>query len=467
MESRERNLATDLDALITKGYPESDAKNALRLAEGDLNQALLILRDSGKRDTSWMKETLDQWVDNVPKYGLPQSAESRALWKSPIYARVGSWTRLGEDGNKTDQIFYVLNVIMRDARQWSLRKTYQEFYNFWMSLPFGTGSKFQSSFPQTGIFLLFSMTDEQIENRRIQLEEWIRELCLNEECMTNPKILQTLYDFVKENEHKSNNLYNDESNSHSDLSLSNIPTQPAQMSFHNRLSSYLKLTRVPLSLLLLTRQLPCYINTMDIPGIDMFLVGATKSTSQKDVSDEQLAKDLERDRIIINNKRLLGAIVDLETILKIATKACEACFQSKQLTIPNHGYANSYLRSFCRLCLQQASRTESAFLSHTGLTLVLDLFSHPEYLIVPESNLAQPISLFFSLIPTPDNLKQPSKPQQPVQPTSPAGKPTPPPISALVSKMKAKNSASPSSTTLMKFDPVSYTHLTLPTIYSV
>ena len=401
--------ATDLDILVRKGYSESNARDALKISGGNLQQALLILRDGDRRDTSWMKETLDQWVDNVPSSALPTSAESRALWKSPVYVRVGSWKRVQESNSSGGSIYFVMTVIMRDSRSWNVQRTYLEFYSFWVSLPFGTGSNFKNAFPQPGLFEFFAQSDEQIENKRIKLEEWMRELCLNEECMMSTKVISLLYEFLKEEEHGGDRSTNQISSGKTHISEM-TKSSPFNNEINSRRQSFLslrKLTIIPVSMAAITKLLPCHVRLLDLPGIDRCLTPLPSSTGgtkkSKDSSTEQLIRDLERDRVIINGKRMLGSQSGLEAILDVAIDICDQIVRTNNICpqrMSTEGkqmssLMRSHLRSFCRIALQQASRTESAFLSHSGLAIALDLLNCPDLMVVPESSLAFPLSLTF------------------------------------------------------------------------
>eukprot|EP01041_Mallomonas_annulata_P006916 gene6916-14049_t len=382
--------ATDLDILVRKGFSEDIARSALQRAHGDVRHAALILRD-GNRDTSWLNETVDQWIDNTPSTAMASiNAESRALTKSPVYVRVGSWTRRDEKGNSLDEIQYVLTVIMRDRRQWTLRRTFGEFYNFWMLLPSSACSGFQNTFPQPGIFSFLGQSDEQIEHRRLKLEEWIRELCLSENCMSNKKIIEVFFKFLEEEKHP---LPPADTSTTKTVLLS-TPIDIPKPSY-NSISHYKVLHSFPLLLPVFMKSLPCRVDIATIFASNPEIL--TSSISGKDTSDEQLARDIERDRVVVNGHRMLGSRGGLVAVLNTAVDVAQHVITTGGMK----PVSPVILQDICKSALRHASRTESAFLSHTALCYLLDMNKHADVLVVPESSLAEALMLDFSLIPTP------------------------------------------------------------------
>ena len=57
----------------------------------------------------------------------------------------------------------------------------------------GTCRGFKNGFPQPS---LLELTTAQIESRRLLLEDWLRELFLEESAMREPRVLDLLYNFV-------------------------------------------------------------------------------------------------------------------------------------------------------------------------------------------------------------------------------------------------------------------------------
>jgi hypothetical protein len=79
--------ATDLEILVKKGFPESDAKRALLETRGNLEAAVLYLaRGPDSVGNSWSGETAHEWVDNVNSGELLTSA-GRAIRKSTYHLR--------------------------------------------------------------------------------------------------------------------------------------------------------------------------------------------------------------------------------------------------------------------------------------------------------------------------------------------------------------------------------------------
>lgn len=192
---------TDLDYFVALGHSEDAVREALRVTNGNRNAALYILvkGDTGdkKNNTAWRKEMPEDWQFGVAKY-VPNMAENRALHKSPIYAIVETYRPL--TGNDYE---FVMKVTLKDGREWKIGKTYSQFSSFKFSLPFGTCFSFQNSFPQP--VMVGSWFGEYssafLERRRQALSEWMRELVLNEACMSSPAVLDLLYAFIDADAH--------------------------------------------------------------------------------------------------------------------------------------------------------------------------------------------------------------------------------------------------------------------------
>jgi len=189
---------TDLDYLVGLGHQEEAVRNALLIARGNRNAALYLLAKKGdasaeKGQLSWRKETSDDWVEG-PAKTTPNLAENRALHKSPIYIFV-------EDYHPGDNEYvYMMQITLKDGRQWKIGHTYTEFTSFYNSLPFGTCRAFTNSFPPISKYQFVfggDLPKFKLDRRLAGLAEWMRELTLNEACMSNPKILDLLYDFVE------------------------------------------------------------------------------------------------------------------------------------------------------------------------------------------------------------------------------------------------------------------------------
>lgn len=95
---------------------------ALKSARGNRDEAAQMLRrqlnQSDSNEHAWRGTGDDDWLSYGPSNAsttLPQEAESRALLKSPIYARVGSYRKLSD---KNDDIVYSIKVVLKDRRTW-------------------------------------------------------------------------------------------------------------------------------------------------------------------------------------------------------------------------------------------------------------------------------------------------------------------------------------------------------------
>ena len=193
-------LPTDYEHLISLGFSECNVRETLAVTRGDKKAALHILQRGLKdSDNSWRKEGKDDFVNDVANLNLPNSPEARALHKSPIY------TRVGQVFLRDGVVYHKLTVVLLDRRSWSVEKTYYDFCSLKQSLPLGTCSMFTNRFPQPSILAVFGkqMNRAELETRRARLEEWLRELVLNEAAMTNTSILALIYEFVEESKHRA------------------------------------------------------------------------------------------------------------------------------------------------------------------------------------------------------------------------------------------------------------------------
>jgi hypothetical protein len=84
-------------------------REALQRSRGDIDAAVRLLTRRGE-DSSWMSSSDTDWLHHTAGK-LPVFAKNRALWKSPVYVRVKSFRRDGEN------IFFQLHVILDDGRQ--------------------------------------------------------------------------------------------------------------------------------------------------------------------------------------------------------------------------------------------------------------------------------------------------------------------------------------------------------------
>lgn len=188
---------TDLDYIVSLGHTESAARDALQITHGNKTAALYLLNkpdtpSNTKAKNQWRKEANDEWITG--NIATPDIAENRAVHKSPIYVFVEHY----HTAPKGDEYIFEMEVTLKDGRQWKLGRTYPEFYSLWASLPFGTCVSFTNSFPPSAAlqFVFGELSKAFLEKRLRSLSEWIRELVLNEACMSSPKILDLLYKFV-------------------------------------------------------------------------------------------------------------------------------------------------------------------------------------------------------------------------------------------------------------------------------
>ncbi len=119
-----------------------------------------------------------------------------------------------------------------------------------------------------------------------------------------------------------------------------------------------------------------------------------------DDSKRQVAKDLGRDRVVINGRRIVGGEVApsgggdaLDALLAIAAEAAQAAAVAAGL---DDAFSADQCRHLAWRALKDSSRTNSAFICHTSLHKIIDLSAVPDTLIVPESTLAMPLVIRFS-----------------------------------------------------------------------
>ena len=174
--------------------------------------------------------------------------------------------------------------------------------------------------------------------------------------------------------------------------------------------------------------LPITLNVKNIPNINII----TTSPSSSDNSLKQLQRDIQRDQILINGELLKGADVGLEGAMSILSKTID--YVLTECEIPLMGEMSPLQpllkEKFCYDILHTACRTNSGGVSYSGLQSMLSksntdiddsinnntikksknsYFSNPninnnnnnnilsKYIIVPQSNLAPPLRLRFSI----------------------------------------------------------------------
>lgn len=101
-------------------------------------------------------------------------------------------------------VYYSINVILRDGRQWKIKKRYSEIHEFWRSFPLGSTKHFTHNFPQPQVVTVFRNQDENFNDQRRQdLDEWFGELCMDEKSMSDTRIVSLLDRFLEVENHPS------------------------------------------------------------------------------------------------------------------------------------------------------------------------------------------------------------------------------------------------------------------------
>ena len=304
-------------------------------------------------------------------------------------------------------------------------RRYSEFATVWKSLPMGTCTYFSNSFPifSSSAFPMAhavmsmmakdSHSTESIERQRHALSEWLRELVLNERCMQSAAVLSVLYRFVDVNVHGGpagveTTMHQEQERLDAAFQrcLSD-PSAASPLSFDDRTAN--KFTALPM----LTESSALF-RTVRLLGVEAFPVGSQQlnlmlpfkldaaAVKQRlnaavpelhglDIDMKQLAKDMSRDRIIIQGIRILGAHSTIDYIIDVCKKSIlQVIVSSGQMTVSGGGKGKgmgspvslsaaghllhidaSSLDVFCRCGLQAISRTESAYLSHASLHQVI------------------------------------------------------------------------------------------------
>jgi hypothetical protein len=108
-------LATDLDILVKAGFPLYLSRHALKVTRGDRAAAAKLLGKMNDlmtpesqidaKSIAWRSEADDDWISYVPTSHLPTGAQSRGLWKSPVYCSVNGMTK-----NANNETLYHINI---------------------------------------------------------------------------------------------------------------------------------------------------------------------------------------------------------------------------------------------------------------------------------------------------------------------------------------------------------------------
>jgi hypothetical protein len=355
----QRGAATDLEYMIGLGHAEADVKEALRLANGNRNAALYILVRGGvTRQTAWRQECPEDWTNGI--VALPNLPENRALHKSPVYVFIGQFWPT-DDG-----VDYVYNnkVTLKDGREWVVKKSYSDFVAFYRSLPYGTCSSFKNSFPSPSItsFIFGDLSKQELVDRQTALQEWIRELCTSEVCMTNTKVLEALYLFVEAHAHGGRSGFKLDATPDA---ATRLPTTAAvspllqnlksssETAVLKRRQSYIaranlvdtELLPLPLKLVqelvpfkVDVRKLHCFGELLEMKSSQFIrrlfeaadIYGSAVSAEESahgltEIDFDQLRKDCRRDRFVVQGRRIEGSLVDVEAIIQRCTASiCEA-----------------------------------------------------------------------------------------------------------------------------------------------
>lgn len=337
----------------------------------------------------WRKETETDWVNYIPIKGLKNS-ENRGLLKSPFYIAINIVKEDEEFG-----LIYDITVSLKDKRQWKLSKKYSEFQTLHQSLSQWKIPFTQNSFPRLGLkdLMFKSLIDEDaLVRRRQRMEDWIRDFLLNESFMNDENIINAVYNFIEVDKHGGRN-YTQQLNieSYSKNESVALPEEHVKSIFKlpsNELSKCF-----PLTVSNLSKQFPFRVK---IKEFEELINGNNCDTFNADNTEKQLKKDLSRDRLIIQGKRYLGSQTELDILIENFIRAINNTGREK---LDNFKLNNIELRKTCLELLFAASRTESAFKSHSILSNIIDNNTeNGPIMIIPESSLSDPIDLSIRIL---------------------------------------------------------------------
>ena len=301
---------------------------------------------------------------------------------------------------------------MKDKRRWTLTKTYGDFASLKAAFPVFTTWFFSSRFPLPTLDMFLLSSHESLERRRRMLEEWIRELVLNEVCMSQPAVLDAIYAFIEADRHGGRCTI--ETVMKQQQATSIVMTNRMQ-SCHMRHTNRVLTGCFPLKLEVCMTSLPFRVNCKEFAEVQT----TQRTLFQKEGAGgdfiDQLKKDLKRDRIIIQGKRFLGSQTGYDDL----NNFCIDVFQeivnfrlnssggsSSSGSSSSSSSSSSSLQnrdnisSFCTSNLRYASRTESAFIAHQMLLNSVETMAAEALplLIVPESMLSEPLVVNFRLM---------------------------------------------------------------------
>ena len=255
----------------------------------------------------------------------------------------------------------------------------------------------------------------EAEKRRQMLDEWMRELTMSEKCMSNADVLQKVRSFVAAD--KTKPLTEAGNNSTS----TTVATTPSAVSS----TSVAKSSISPLSYNAIVDKQPLFLTIKRIrkflpsnfpvivAQLDEMLTTGPFRLDVADfkeacgvlstIDDNQLRKDLSRDRIVVNGRRFQGggeSSSSFQEIVDACSNTVIELMSSVQLLPLASPSADS--ETFVKSLLRQLSRTESAFLSLCLLNTIVDIPGSSEegsnIVLVPEAMLAEPMQLTIELL---------------------------------------------------------------------
>ena len=332
-------------------------------------------------------------------------------------------------------VVYRCRVITHTS-DWICERTYRDFEEFKHSLPFGTSLFFKTQFPYpllpvpyVGTFFKLGGVEidiSEVEKRRQLLDEWMRELTMSEKCMSNADILQKVHSFVAADKTKPSTEPGRNSNATSAAmtppAAADVPSSSSlAKSSVSPLSCNATVDKHPLFLTIkrirkfLPSNFPVTVAQLDemlstgpfrLDVADFKEASGGLGTIDKD-DDDQLRKDLSRDRIVINGRRFQGGGSSSSSSSSSFQEIVDACsntvteLMSSAQLLPLASPFDS--DTFVKSLLRQLSRTESAFLSLCLLNTIVDLpgsssVEDSNIVLVPEAILAEPMQLTIELL---------------------------------------------------------------------
>jgi hypothetical protein len=150
------------------------------------------------------------------------------------------------------------------------------------------------------------------------------------------------------------------------------------------------------SLANLKATLPAKLMLSVLFGSDKTSASVATSFSGRDCGEEQLQKDLARDRVVVHGRRMAGATHPLSEMIDHGVLVA----QTMTKYAGGRPFAPDLLSELVHRALSVVSRTESAFVSHYALQALLNPSTDPNIIIVPEASLAQPLLMQFRVVPS-------------------------------------------------------------------